>query len=288
MKELSTQALIGTVISDRYEIVSEIGKGIFGTVFKGRHRQMDKPIAIKVLFQQVENDDIGFKRFKQEAQAASGMTHPNIVKIYDFGVFKDGRPYIVMDFIEGENLREILKRETRLPAPRALPIFFQLCDALAHLHRSGFLHRDIKPDNVILHDTRFQKDFATLVDFGIAKRILEPNSKKLTMDGTVVGTPAYMSPEQILGHKLDERSDVYAFGVLMYTVITGVLPIKGENSVETMTMHVNAPPLEFAQACPGIRIPPALQFILKTTLKKRPEERQRSMDQLYCELKACM
>src|SRR5882757_1608465 len=103
MKELSTQALIGTVISDRYEINSEIGKGIFGTVFKGRHRQMDKNIAIKVLFQQVENDDIGFKRFKQEAQAASALNHPNIVKIYDFGAFKDGRPYIVMDFIEGEN-----------------------------------------------------------------------------------------------------------------------------------------------------------------------------------------
>ncbi len=287
MNKRATAPLIGKVISDRYEIKSEIGSGIFGTVFLGFHRQMEKPIAVKVLYQQVEPEDRGFVRFQREAQLASGLNHPNIIKIYDFGMFDDGRPYIVMDFIEGPNLRQILDSHKRLSLTRALPIFLQLCDALSHIHRAGFLHRDLKPDNVILRDTPYQRDFVTLVDFGIAKRLNEPMHRKLTVDGTVVGTPAYMSPEQILGNKLDVRSDIYSMGILMFRVLTGTLPIRGKNSVETMTNHVSCPPLTLLQACPGIAFPHSLNAILMTALRKNPEERQKTMDQLYCELKAC-
>lgn len=285
-KTLSTSTLIGTVLSDRYEITSEIGRGIFGVVFKGWHRQIDKPIAIKVLFQAVESENTGYKRFKREAQSASALNHPNIVKIYDYGE-REGRPYIVMDYIEGRNLKEVLKEEIRLPSERAVPIFLQLADGLGHLHEAGFLHRDIKPDNVILQDTPFQKDFVTLVDFGIAKQLNEPSHKKLTMDGTVVGTPAFMSPEQILGQELDQRSDIYAFGVFMYTAVTGVLPIRGKDSVDTMKKHVTDQPLEFSRACPGIRIPLSLQIVLRKTLKKAPAERHQTMQELMKELEAC-
>jgi serine/threonine-protein kinase len=284
---LSTSALIGTVLSDRYEITSEIGRGIFGVVFKGWHRQMDKHIAVKVLFQAVEPENTGYQRFKREAQSASSLHHPNIVKIYDYGE-KEGRPYIVMDYCEGRNLKEILKEETRLPSERAVPIFVQLGSALQHLHEAGFLHRDIKPDNVIVQDTPYQKDFITLVDFGIAKQIQEPSHKKLTMDGTVVGTPAFMSPEQILGQDLDQRSDIYAFGVFMYTVVTGVLPIRGKDSVDTMKKHVTDEPLEFSRACPGVRIPLSLQIVLRKTLKKVPAERHQNMAELLKELEACI
>lgn len=284
---LSTSALIGTVLSDRYEITSEVGRGIFGVVFKGWHLQMDKHVAVKVLFQAVEPENTGYQRFKREAQSASSLHHPNIVKIYDYGE-KEGRPYIVMDYIEGRNLKEILKEETRLPSERAVPIFIQLGSALSHLHKAGFLHRDIKPDNVIVQDTPYQKDFITLVDFGIAKQIQEPSHKKLTMDGTVVGTPAFMSPEQILGQDLDQRSDIYAFGVFMYTVVTGVLPIRGKDSVDTMKKHVTDEPLEFSRACPGVRIPLSLQIVLRKTLKKVPAERHQTMDELLKELEACI
>ncbi len=285
--KLSTQTLIGTVLSDRYEITSEVGRGIFGIVFKGWHKQLEKPVAVKVLYQEVEAENTGFQRFKREAEAAAALHHPNIVKIYDYGE-KDGRPYIVMDYIEGKNLKEVLKDNIRLPSERAVPIFLQICDALSHLHNAGFLHRDIKPDNVILQDNPHHKDFVTLIDFGIAKQLNEPSHKKLTMDGTVVGTPAFMSPEQILGHKLDARSDIYAFGVFMYTVITGVLPIRGKDSVDTMKKHVTDQPLEFSRACPGVRIPLSLQIVLRKSLNKNPIERHQNMDELYKELEACL
>ena len=288
MNERTTSSIIGKVISDRYEVRSEIGRGIFGTVFFGFHRQMEKPIAIKVLYQQVEPEDRGFKRFQREAQLSSTLNHPNIIKIYDFGVFDDGRPYYVMEYVKGPNLRQILDSKDRLPVDRAVTIFLQLCDALSHIHKADFIHRDLKPDNVIIRDTSFQKDFVTLIDFGIAKRLNEPLHRKLTVDGTVVGTPAYMSPEQILGNKLDVRTDIYSMGILMFRVLTGQLPIQGKTSVETMTNHVAAPPLSFVQACPSLTVPHSLNALIMTALSKNPEDRQKTMDQLYCELKACM
>ncbi|MBZ0185865.1 MAG: serine/threonine protein kinase [Candidatus Obscuribacterales bacterium] len=288
MPDNNTSQLVGSLISDRYEVHKEIGRGIFGAVYAGFHRQLEKPIAIKVLFQQVEPDDTGFKRFHREAQAASVLSHANIVKIYDFGLSENGRPFIIMDKVDGENLKDILLREGRMEVPRALPIFLQVCDALSHLHENGFLHRDIKPDNIILHDTAFQKDYATLVDFGIAKKINEPKNRKLTMEGTVVGTPAYMSPEQVMGKKLDNRSDIYAFGVLMYVVLTSKLPISGGDAIETMTKQVTDQHIDISRACPGLKITKALEMIVNKSLNKLPSERQKSMKELHQQLTACL
>lgn len=281
-------SLVGEQFLDRYEIRAEIGRGVFGVVYRGWHKQMDKAIAIKVLYQNVEADETGFKRFHREAQAASTLTHPNIVKIYDFGVSEEGQPFIVMDCVPGLNLSDILETEERLTPERAIPIFLQTCDALGHLHSHGFLHRDIKPDNIILNDTAYQKDFLTLIDFGISKKIKEPKSLKLTAEGTVVGTPAYMSPEQVMGRELDSRSDIYSFGVLMFYVLSGKLPIKGGNPVETMTKHVQEDPPTIAEACPGLRISTALNMVLKTCLKKDPSLRQNSMKEVAKQLKACL
>lgn len=280
--------LVGQQFLDRYEIRGEIGRGVFGVVYRGWHKQIEKPIAIKVLYQNVEADETGFKRFHREAQSASTLTHPNIVKIYDFGVSEEGQPYIVMDCVPGLNLSDILDAEGRLTPERAIPIFLQTCDALNHLHSHGFLHRDIKPDNIILNDTAYQKDFLTLIDFGIAKKIKEPKNLKLTAEGTVVGTPAYMSPEQVMGKELDNRSDIYSFGVLMFYVLSGRLPIKGGNPVETMTKHVQEDPPSIDEACPGLRIPTALNMVLKTSLKKDPSLRQKSMKEVEKQLRACL
>ena len=281
-------SLVGEQFLDRYEIRAEIGRGVFGIVYRGWHKQMDKAIAIKVLYQNVEADEIGFKRFHREAQFASTVIHPNIVKIYDFGVSEEGQPFIVMDCVPGLNLNDILETEQRLPPERAIPIFLQTCDALGHLHEHGFLHRDIKPDNIILNDTAYQKDFLTLIDFGIAKKIKEPKNLKLTAEGTVVGTPAYMSPEQVMGKELDVRSDVYSFGVLMFYVLSGKLPIKGGNPVETMTKHVQQDPPNIHDVNPEVKLSSALNMVLKTALKKNPKERQSSMKELARQLKACL
>lgn len=286
--DLPSTAIIDKVINDRYEVIEQVGHGIFGAVFRAWHRQMEKTIAVKVLFQILEQEDRGFQRFHREAQAISAFMHPNIVKVYDFGVSTQGRPYIVMDYVEGHNLKDLLKAKTYLPQDRAIPIFVQVVDALGHMHDSGFLHRDIKPDNIIVHDTTFQKDFATLVDFGIAKRLNEPREKRLTVDGTVVGTPAYMSPEQIMGNEIDNRSDIYSFGILMYVVLTGVLPIQGKNPVETMTKHVTETAQDMEQANPAVKISPALKAVVKKAMAKTPDERQQSMLELQKELKACL
>lgn len=286
--DLPSTAIIDKVINDRYEVLEQVGHGIFGAVFKAWHRQMEKEIAVKVLFQQLEQEDRGFQRFHREAQAISALMHPHIVKVYDFGVSTQGRPYMVMDYVEGHNLRDILKAKNWLPQDRAIFIFAQIVDALGHMHDSGFLHRDIKPDNIIVHDTTYQKDFATLVDFGIAKRLNEPREKRLTVDGTVVGTPAYMSPEQIMGNEIDNRSDIYSFGVLMYVTLTGILPVQGKNPVDTMTKHVTEMPLDMELANPAVKISPELKAVVKKSMAKSPEDRQQSMAQLHKELKDCL
>lgn len=281
---MSSVSLVGTILDDRYEIIAEVGRGALGVVYQARHLVMDKIVAVKLLFGEI--DETTLLRFQREAQAASCMSHPNIVTIYDFGVSKDLTPYLVMDYFEGVNLKEILSRHGKLPVERAIKIFLQMASALEHAHGKGILHRDIKPDNVVLLRTSWNPEFVKLVDFGIAKYVNEPRSanKKLTLDGQVLGTPAYMSPEQVMGDRLDNRSDIYCFGVLMYNTITGQLPIAGKNSAEVMSRHITDLPLEFADTCPGLKLPFKLQKTIMKTLKKHPQDRHQTMRELSIEL----
>lgn len=283
---MTTSSLIGSVLADRYEIVDEIGHGALGIVYRARHLVMDKTVAVKVLFEQLDQDENNFLRFQREAQAASSMSHPNIVTVYDFGISQNNTPFLVMDYIEGENVKEVLRKHGRLPVDRSVKIFLQMCSALEHAHAKGILHRDIKPENVVLVKTSWNPEFVKLVDFGIAKYVNEPsrNAKKLTMEGQVLGTPAYMSPEQIMGGRLDARSDIYCMGVLMYNLISGKLPILGKDSAETMSKHITDLPIELADACPEIKIPFRLQRAIMKTLKKHPQDRHQSMRELLVEL----
>jgi serine/threonine-protein kinase len=285
---LPKDTLIGTVLDDRYEILAEVGRGALGVVYKARHLVMEKTVAVKILFGEVDvdKDETNFLRFQREAQAASSMSHPNIVTVYDFGFSKQKTPYLVMDYIEGVNLKEVLSRHQRLPVERAVQIFLQMCSALEHAHSKGILHRDIKPENVVLLRTSWNPEFVKLVDFGIAKYVNEPrnNSKKLTMDGQVLGTPAYMSPEQVMGDRLDPRSDVYCMGVLMYHSVSGRLPILGTTSADTMSRHISDKPKEFQEICPNIPIPFKLERTIFKALKKHPQDRHQSMKELFIEL----
>ncbi len=281
---LAQASLIGCTIADRYLIEHEIGSGALGKVYRARHKVLDRPVAVKVLFEDLKGNENSFLRFQREAQAASSLNHPNIVTVFDFGLQDNSYPFLVMDYLEGDNLKDVILKCGRLPLPRAFPILIQIAEALAHAHSRGILHRDIKPDNIILLQTNVCKDLVKIVDFGIAKKINERKSEKLTMDGQVVGTPAFMSPEQILNAHLDARSDIYSFGVLAFNLVTGVLPIIGKTPVETMSGHVSNEPLSLVAACPGVSFPQSLQEILKKMLKKYPEDRHKSMDDVKLEL----
>ena len=271
--------LVGTILADRYEILSVIGRGGMGVVYKAMHQLMEKVVAIKMMHAHLVSDQLALKRFQQEAKAASCLNHPHLIGVHDFGVTPAGQPYLVMDFLEGKSLTEIIDTDGTLAVKRALRIFAQACDGLAHAHNKGVIHRDLKPGNILLVDTEDKSDFVKIVDFGIAK--LLPHSGKesqaLTQLGETFGSPPYMSPEQCMGLALDPRSDIYSLGCVMYEALTGQPPLLGSTMLETMNKHVSEMPRSFSEVCSDLYIPERLEKIVFKTLDKNPELRPQSM-----------
>lgn len=273
--------MIGTTLADKYKIESEIGRGGMSVVYKGRHELMDRMVAIKMLQAQLVNDQTSIKRFKQEAKAASCLTHTNVITVYDCDVSPGGQPYLVMDYLVGESLADIIKRENHVEEMRALNIFIQACDALEHAHLKGVLHRDLKSSNIMLVDFEGKTDVVKVVDFGIAK--LMPNSGKqsqnLTQTGEIFGSPIYMSPEQCLGSHLDARSDIYSMGAMLYESLMGMPPLMGDTIIDTMQMHVSTIPASFADMRHDLNIHPQFEAVVFKALEKKPEDRYGSMEQ---------
>jgi serine/threonine protein kinase len=270
--------------ADRYQILSVLGQGAFGVVYKARHSLMGRTVAIKVLHEEMP-DSMLMRRFQVEAQAASNLSHPNIVTVYDFGTSSNNQLYLVMDFVEGTDLDETLQSEGRLAVQRALNIFIQACDALEHAHHRGVIHRDLKPSNIMLATTDGAADTVKIVDFGLAK-LAAVNAERLTATGDLLGTPLYMSPEQCLGEPLDPRSDIYALGCIMYRVLTGHLPIEGKNILATLYQQISAPPVPFEKSAPGLQIPACVEKIVLKALQKDPAARYQSMAELGAELRS--
>ncbi|MDR3612115.1 MAG: serine/threonine-protein kinase [Candidatus Obscuribacterales bacterium] len=270
---------IGTKVADKYEVISEIGRGGMSIVYKARHELMDRTVAIKMLQAGLVNDQTSIKRFQQEAQAASCLTHPNVITVYDYGLVPSGQPYLVMDYLSGESLSDIVLRDGFVAPLRAITIFVQACDALEHAHQKGVLHRDLKCGNIMLTEIEGQKDVVKVVDFGIAK--LMPSSGKqqqnLTQTGEVFGSPIYMSPEQCMGEQLDARSDIYSMGCMLYETLTGQPPLMGDTIIDTMQMHVTTQPPPFVKMRPGLNIPQALEDVCMKALEKKPADRFVSM-----------
>jgi len=280
---LGKDKYVGTTLQGRYEMMGVIGGGGMGLVYKARHTMMNRIVAIKMLHQHLTSSPDALKRFKLEAQAASCIRVPNILDIYDFGVSDDGQPYMVMDYLEGISLMDILEREKRLPVLRALNIFIQACAGLSHAHQSGVLHRDLKPSNIMLVDYgEDQIDFVKIVDFGIAK-LLNPTdgeSADLTKTGEVYGSPLYMSPEQCRGQELDARSDLYSFGCVMYKTLTGHPVFTGNEVIELLFKQVSETPASFNNIAPDANLPPDLEKIVFKTFEKNPDRRFSSMSEL--------
>jgi len=271
---------------DDLKIVGVIGVGGMGTVYKVHDEILQKDFAIKKLRPELALDKANVLRFTNEIEAAKQFTHTNLVSVYRHGVSKDGSPYFLMDCIEGQSLADMLKGGSKLEIKRAIDIFIQICDALAHAHMKGIIHRDLKPSNVLITQSLSGVDSVKIVDFGVSK--LFPNAEfretqDLTRTGDVLGTPLYMSPEQCLGFKTDERSDIYSLGCLMYEALTGTPPFKGENPVQIIAQHLNELPQVFT-----IRQDPeivkALETVIFKAIEKSPEARYRSMDEVRIEL----
>ncbi len=275
--------LIGTVFADKYEILSLLGEGGMSRVYKARHKFMKRIVAIKILHESATRDPAAKARFQQEAEASSALSHRNVVGVYDFGFTHNGQAYFVMDCLEGKSLAELLEDKVRLPVAQGIDYFLQACEGLEDAHGEGIVHRDIKPSNLVISQQKDGSDLVKLVDFGIAKvmKITEGEKpQQLTQAGEIFGTPAYMSPEQCNGGKVDERSDIYSFGCLMYEALAGEPPLVGDTFINTVVKHISEKPKPFAEKTNNLNVPPHIEAVILKCLEKNPEDRYQSVKEL--------
>ena len=280
-------SLVGQVVADRYHIVKKLGEGGMGQVYLGEHVKMGRRSAIKVMNPQMVHDPDAVARFNREATNASHISHPNVCAIYDFGETADGLVYLAMEFIEGEPLTDLLKREGTLPVARAARIFAQTADALQAAHDLGIVHRDLKPDNIMVSRGRDGSDVVKVVDFGIAKAVGgDEAGQKVTKTGLVVGTPEFMSPEQLAGDKVDGRSDLYALALVFFQTLTGRLPFTAETVQEIMIKRLTDEPATLAAARPDLAFPDGLQPVLDSALTRSPAERYQTVGKFADDVKS--
>ncbi len=259
---------------DHYEIIAPLGKGGMGEVYRARDTRLNREVAIKVLPSQVAHDADRLSRFEQEARATSALNHPNILTVYDFGNY-EGNPYLVMELLDGEELRAQLDNGA-LPVRKAIDYAQQIAAGLAAAHEKNIVHRDLKPENLfVTNDGRVK-----ILDFGLAKlrppRTVSAGSdvatqKQITSPGTVMGTVAYMSPEQVRGQDLDHRSDIFSFGIILYEMLSGQRAFTGEMMADVMSAITRDDPPELSET--NAKISPALDKIVRRCLEKKPEHR---------------
>lgn len=262
-----------------FEIVGPVGAGGMGTLFKAKKPGSEAAFAIKILKQEFAKDKAARIRFEQEAELSKRLTHTNLVTVYECGVASSGAPYLVMDFVDGESLDRCLGRETSIEPRRAINIFVQLCDAMEYAHACGVLHRDLKPSNILLVETGEQEVLVKVVDFGIAKLLprVSRETLNLTKTGEIFGSPFYMSPEQCMGEELDERSDIYSMGCVMYEVLTGSPPFKSDNPVKTIMQHVTTAPRPCGSIVVGHNVDSDLEDLVMQCLAKERSMRVDTM-----------
>ena len=276
-RDSASDALLGTVVDQRYEVLSVIGEGGMGSVYCVRHRALGKRFALKVLRQDLALDGEIAARFIQEARTAAAVSHPGLVEITDFGRLESGQVYFVMELLEGQSLAALLRRGGPLPAARGLDIVRQLARALKAAHDASIVHRDLKPDNIHVGRGDGERDLVKIVDFGLAKVI---GSSRFTRAGMVFGTPHYMSPEQAAGEAVDHRADIYALGVVMYEMFTGRVPFEADSYMGVLTKHMYMAPAPPSALCPELKSLGALEDIILRCLQKQPDARYESLGAL--------
>lgn len=266
----------GTKFSEDYEIVGPLGEGGLSKVFLAKNDRTNKQVALKVLHSHLTSDTKAIQRFQREAKALGKLSHGNILTCYEFKISDDGIPFIIMDYLEGESLYQKLKREGRLTWQETVQIFSQVCQGLSHAHEKGIIHRDLKPSNIMLVPDK-DKVIPKVVDFGLAKEQDGDSFGRLTQTGEVMGTPTYMAPEQCSGKPIDQRTDVYATGCMVYECLTGRPPFLGRTALEIMVMHIKEPVPELPD---DLNVPAWLSEVIKKSLKKNPTVRHQSIADL--------
>ena len=283
LQTLTNDPLIGFVLADRYVIEHLIGEGGMGRVYRARHIRMSRKFAIKVLFGDLSADGKARSRFSREAEASSRLSHPNVVSVVDFGETEEGLLYLVMDHIEGEELHRVVGKQAPFGTARTLNLLRQLSRGLGHAHERGLVHRDFKTENVLI--TRDGDDeIARIVDFGIAVVAeMKVPDQRLTTEGMVLGTPAYMSPEQSTGEEIDQRSDLFSLGVMIYEMLCGRLPFDG-TPIAMAKANLAARVPAIAERVPGLRVDHRLEAIALQLMAKEPEDRFQSSADLLAHI----
>ncbi|HEY6006581.1 MAG TPA: serine/threonine-protein kinase, partial [Anaeromyxobacter sp.] len=280
--------LIGQTVAQKYFIHQLLGHGGMGDVYKATHLTLDRPVVLKLLKKLFHSDPSLVQRFHREARAASRLNHPNSITIIDFGQTDDGTLFMAMEYLSGRSLERVVAEEHPLAESRVIHIVAQILAALGEAHALGIIHRDLKPANVMIEPRRDEPDFVKVLDFGIAK-LNEPGSggQGLTQAGIVCGTPGYMSPEQVRGEELDPRSDIYAVGVILYEMLTGVLPFESDTPMGLVTKHLVEDPPPLAVRRPGTLVSPELEAVIMKALARDREQRFASSDEMRAAVLAC-
>ncbi len=271
--------IAGDVVAERYELEQLVGSGGMSSVFRAHDRVLERTVALKVLHERLTSHQDIVARFGREAKLVAGLSHHNIVAVIDRGD-AGGSPFIVFEYVAGENLKQLLGRDGPLPVARALELGIEIARALSFAHEKGFVHRDVKPQNVLLNGNGEAK----VTDFGIARPIEAREGE--TQTGTVLGTCDYISPEQAQGRHVDELTDVYSLGVVLYELLTGEVPFTGDNFVAIAMQHINAPPPPVSLKRP--EVPRRLEAAIEKALSKDPAGRFQTMAAFEAELEACL
>jgi eukaryotic-like serine/threonine-protein kinase len=271
--------MVGDVLAGRYELEELVGSGGMSSVYRAHDRVLERKVALKVLHQRLTSEDEYVERFRREARMVAGLLHQNIVTVIDRGD-DDGQPFIVFEFVAGENLKQLVNREGPLPVDRALELAMQVARGLAFAHANGYVHRDVKPQNVLLNGDGEAK----VTDFGIARSLDVKHG--VTQTGTVLGTSDYIAPEQAQGQQVDEHTDVYSLGIVLYELLVGEVPFSGDNFVAVAMQHINDPAPRVSERRPDVS--PRIDAAVARALAKQPEDRFATMAEFCHELEACL
>lgn len=267
---------VGQVLDGKYEVLSLLGKGGMGTVYRVKQKLLGVDLALKTLDAEQLSDSAAARRFQTEAKAAFSLKHPNLVKVHDFGVFENGQPFFAMDLVEGQTLQDMIKQKGRLSLEQIEAIFTQICFGLAFAHSKSVVHRDVKPGNIMVTGGDLRTEGSVkILDFGIAKVVAADRGEMdaLTRTGEIFGSPLYMSPEQCSGLAIDHRTDVYSLGCVLFEALTGTPPLIGTNPLRTMMMHVNDEPPSLKEAAMGVEFPPQIERVVSKMLSKAASDR---------------
>jgi serine/threonine-protein kinase len=275
---LQENQVVGKTLAGKYKVEGLLGEGGMAQVFRAVHLGLDRPVVIKLMHSSMPSMDTAMKRFEQECKVTAKLSHPNVVSVFDVGTLEGRRPYLVMEFIQGESLRDYLDREISMSIKDAATVIMQACSGLAEAHAQGIVHRDLKPENIMLRERPDRPDWVKIVDFGIAH--LKQGGQRLTRTGIAIGTVDYMSPEYLSDKPIDHRSDIYALGIILYEIIAGRCPFLAETPEAVMAKHLWGTPMPLSHFRPELPAGCMFDQVAEKALHKEPEDRFQSVNDM--------